>query len=222
MASDRNNSKHLKNPEKGIQMQNKILAAIVASAALLPLATHAEGDGPWMVRARAVGLNFANGQTDNLSKTAKVEADNRVIPEVDITYFINKNIAAELVLTYPQNIDIKIDGVRQGTVRALPPSLLLQYHFTDFGALKPYVGAGVNYTVFTQRDNILNGVASVDRSSTGLVAQVGIDYAISKTLSLNLDVKYIQMSTDVSVAGAKVGKVNLNPMLYGIGIGYRF
>ena len=113
-------------------------------------------------------------------------------------------------------------GVKSGTIKALPPSLLLQYHFTDLGAFKPYVGAGLNYTVFYNRNNILNGAAEVDRSSFGLTGQIGFDYALNKNWFLNLDVKYVQMNTDVKVNGAKVGKVDLDPMLYGIGVGYRF
>lgn len=204
-------------------MQHKLLAVMLISAGLLSVTTaHADGDGAWMVRARAVSLNFSNGQADNLAQTAKVEADNRWIPEVDISYFFTKNIAAELVLTYPQNVDIKVNGVKNGTVKALPPSLLLQYHFTDFGAFKPYVGGGVNYTLFSDRNNILNRTASLDSSSTGLVGQVGFDYALTKTVSLNFDVKYAQMNSNVTLNGSKIGKLNLNPTMVGIGVGYRF
>lgn len=204
-------------------MQRKLLVAIMAAAGLFSVGTaQAEGDGPWLVRARAVSLNFANGQADNLQATAKVEADNRWIPEFDISYFFTKNIAAELVLTYPQDLDIKVNGVKNGTIKALPPSLLLQYHFTDLGAFKPYVGGGVNYTLFSKRNNILNGAASVDSSSSGLVGQVGFDYALSKSWSLNVDVKYAQMNTNVTLNGAKVGKINLDPTMVGVGVGYRF
>lgn len=204
-------------------MQRKLLVATLVAAGLFSIApVQAAGEGPWLVRARAVALDFSNGQADNLSNVAKIEADNRWIPELDISYFFTKNIAAELVLTYPQDIDIKVNGGKQGTIRALPPSLLLQYHFTDFGAIKPYVGAGVNYTFFTKRNNILGGAASVDSSSTGLVAQVGFDYALTKNVSLNVDVKYAKMDTDVAVGGAKAGKINLDPTMVGIGIGYRF
>lgn len=204
-------------------MQKKlIVAAMLVSGAFSITAAQAAEDGPWLVRARAVALNFSNGQGDNLSRTAKIEADNRWIPEFDVSYFFTKNIAAELVLTYPQDIDIKVNGAKQGTIKALPPSLLLQYHFTDLGAFKPYVGAGVNYTFFSKRNNILNGAASVDSSSFGLAAQVGFDYALSKNWLVNLDVKYAQMNTDVTLNGAKIGKLNLDPTMVGIGIGYRF
>ena len=198
-----------------------LLAMALASA--LP-AMAQQADGNWMIRGRAVNLDFHNGQADGLplSGSTKIEAADRWIPEVDISYFFTKNIAAELVLTYPQSIDIKIGSAKQGTIKALPPSLLLQYHFTGLGAFKPYVGAGVNYTLFSKRNNILGGAASVDSSSFGLAAQVGLDYALTRNLALNLDVKYVQMNTDVTVGGSKVGKVNLDPMLFGVGLAYRF
>jgi outer membrane protein len=207
-------------------MRNTLKLAVlgIALSATLPALAQQPGEGSWLVRGRAVQLNFDNGQSSGLplNGTTKVEAVDRWIPEVDVSYFFTKNIAAELVLTYPQNIDINVGGSKSGTIKALPPSLLLQYHFTDLGAFKPYVGAGLNYTIFSKRNNILNGAASVDSNSFGLAAQIGADYALSKNWSLNLDVKYVQMNTDVTLNGSKIGKVNLDPMLYGIGVGYRF
>jgi outer membrane protein len=225
-AGRRDGSNHHQNDDttlgRKINMQTKQLASVLAATLLCCGAAQAADEGPWLVRGRAVSISFANGQADNLQATAKVEADNRWIPEVDISYFFSKNLAAELILTYPQTVDIKLNGAKQGTIKALPPTLLVQYHFTDLGAFKPYVGAGLNYTLFFDRDNILNGAASVERSSVGPAAQIGFDYALSKNLYLNVDVKYVRMNTDVMVSGAKVGKLNLNPTLVGIGIGYRF
>jgi outer membrane protein len=207
-------------------MRNTLKFAVlgIALSATLPALAQQTSEGNWLVRGRAVQLNFDNGQSSGLplNGTTKVEAVDRWIPEVDISYFFTKNIAAELVLTYPQNIDINVGGTKSGTIKALPPSLLLQYHFTDLGAFKPYVGAGLNYTIFSKRSNILNGAASVDSNSFGLAAQIGADYALSKNWSLNVDVKYVQMKTDVTLNGSKIGKVDLDPMLYGIGVGYRF
>ena len=193
----------------------------IAISTALPAMAQQTADGNWLVRARAVSIDFENGQSKTV-KTLDIQADDRWIPELDISYFFTKNIAAELVLTYPQNIDITIGGATKGTIKALPPSLLLQYHFTDFGAFKPYVGAGLNYTYFSKRDNILNGAASVERDSWGLVGQLGFDYAFNKNWSLNLDVKYVQMDTDVYLGSSKLGKLDLNPVTWGLGIGYRF
>lgn len=199
-------------------MASKILAAALASVGLLSGAAFAD-EGPFMVRARAVYVDFANGQN---GMAARVEADSRWIPEVDLSYFFTPNIAAELVLTYPQEVDIKVNGSKEGTIKALPPSLMLQYHFTQLGAFKPYVGLGVNYTFFFKRKNILNGAGEVDSSSIGPAAQVGFDYALTKNWSLNLDVKYIKMDTEVKVSGGRLGTLDLNPVTAGIGVGYRF
>ncbi|MBS1209997.1 MAG: hypothetical protein H6R19_2395 [Proteobacteria bacterium] len=203
--------------------QQKLAVLVAVTGALFASAVQAQ-ESPWLVRTRAVYVDFQNKQSDGLplGGSTKVEADSRWIPEVDISYFFTKNIATELVLTYPQEIDIKVGGTKQGTIKALPPSLMLQYHYTELGDFKPYAGVGLNYTIFTKRSNILDGAAQVDSSSLGLAAQVGLDYALNKNWSLNMDVKYIQMSTDVKVGGNKVGSVGLNPYTIGLGLGYRF
>jgi outer membrane protein len=205
-------------------MKKNTLMCGLGLAALLTVPVAQADDSAWQVRARAVYLDFDNSQSDGLplAGTTKVEAESRWIPEVDISYFFTKNIAAELVLTYPQTIDIKVGGSKQGEIKALPPSLLVQYHYTELGAFQPYAGVGLNYTIFSDRKNILDGAAEVDSSSVGLVGQLGFDYMINKNWGVNLDVKYIQMDTDVKVGGSKVGSVGLNPWTFGVGATYRF
>jgi outer membrane protein len=80
---------------------------------------------PWLIRARALQLNWANEQNNGLD-SANVTAQNLTIPEVDISYFINKNVAFELSLTYPQKVDLKVGGVGAGSIKGLPPSLVAQ------------------------------------------------------------------------------------------------
>ncbi|MGE5469950.1 MAG: OmpW/AlkL family protein [Bacteroidota bacterium] len=201
-------------------MHKKILVAALAMAGLVSTGAVYADDSGFMVRARAVSISWDNANKDNLLP-AQVEAKDRWIPEVDISYFFTKNLATELVLTYPQTVDIKLGGSKIGNVHALPPSLLLQYHFTDLGAFKPYVGAGVNFTIFTDRE-VTSTPIEVNRTSAGLAAQVGFDYFLTKNVALNFDVKYIQMSTDVKVGGTKMDKVELNPVTAGVGVGYRF
>lgn len=196
-------------------------SALLAAALAASLPVHAADQGSFMVRARAVNIDFDNGQS-NLVKALDIEAQNRWIPEIDLSYFFTPNIAAELVLTYPQKVKVDAGSTKIGTIKALPPSLMLQYHFTNLGAFKPYVGLGVNYTVFYDRGNFVIPGASVDRSSLGLAAQVGFDYTLDKNWSLNMDVKYIQMDTDVKVGSTKLGNLDLNPITAGIGVGYRF
>ncbi len=202
-----------------------VVAALIAAGMLSASVANAADEGSFMVRARAVSVDFSNGQQDGLNNIGlgDIDAKSRWIPEVDLSYFFTKNIAAELVLTYPQTVDINSAALGKiGKIKALPPSLLVQYHFTNFGAFQPYVGAGVNYTLFMDHDNILNGAAVVDRSSVGLVGQLGFDYMFTKNWGLNLDVKYIQMGTNVTVGGQKVGKLDLSPVTAGVGVSYRF
>ncbi|MBU3544500.1 OmpW family protein [Polynucleobacter sp. MWH-Mekk-B1] len=204
-----------------------LVVAMAAVASLAPIASQAQssGENPWMVRVRATDLIWQNGQSGAVVQGANVKAANKVIPEFDVSYFFTKNIAAELVLTYPQTININYTAnqTNLGSIKALPPSLLLQYHFTDLGALKPYVGAGVNYTIFSNRNNLGNGAYSVDSSSVGAVGQVGADYMLDKNWGLNIDVKYATMSTNVtSAAGVNGGKLTLNPWMPSVGVAYKF
>ena len=204
-----------------------LVVAMTAVASLAPIAAHAQSaeENPWMVRVRAVDLLWQNGQSGAVVQGADVKAANKVIPELDVSYFFTKNIAAELVLTYPQTIDINYTSsqTKLGSIKALPPSLLLQYHFTNFGAFKPYIGAGVNYTIFTSRNNLSNGAYSVDNSSFGAVGQIGMDYMFDKNWGLNLDLKYATMSTNVTTAaGADGGKLTLNPWMPAVGVTYKF
>ena len=71
-------------------------------------------------------------------------------------------------------------------------------------------------------NNILGGAASINNNSFGVAGQIGFDYALTRNWQLNVDLKWIQMATDVSVLGNKVGTVNLNPLTVGVGVGYRF
>ena len=182
-------------------------------------------DNPWMVRVRATNLNWENGQSTATINASglNVNAKDKTIPEVDITYFFNKNIAAELVLSYPQRVEVKAGQASLGTVTALPPTLLAQYHFTQFGPLRPYVGAGLNYTRFGSRE-LNNGSTfySVEKSSIGYAAQIGADYMLTKNWGINLDVKYIQIKTDVLSAGVSAGTLDLSPIATSVGVTYKF
>jgi len=171
-----------------------------------------------IVRARAVHLDSSNGDSTGLG----LSMNNKWMPEVDISYFFNKNVAVELILTVPQKqkLSSSVIGGEIGTFKHLPPTLTAQYHFTDLGSFKPYLGAGINYTRLSSV-NLPAGV-DVDRNSVGLALQAGVDIPLSKNLYLNLDVKKLQLKTDVSVGGVNQGEFKVNPVLVGVGLGWRF
>ncbi len=105
------------------------------------------------------------------------------------------------ILTYPQKHDLRArSAAKIGTLKHLPPTLLAQYHFTNLGAFKPYVGAGINYTRFSSvnLDRAVERLSpSVKKNSLGPALQVGFDYALDKNWSINLDVKKVYIKTDV-------------------------
>ena len=190
-----------------------ILFTLLSGAALAqPVA-----EGPWLVRARAVHLDSANGDSTGLG----LSMNNKWIPEVDVSYFFSPNLAVELILTVPQKqtLTSSVLNAKVGTFKHLPPTLLAQYHFPMNG-FKPYVGAGINYTRFNSV-NLLPGV-TMDKDSWGPALQVGVDIPLTKGLYLNLDLKKVVIRTDVKLAGAKVGEFRADPLLLGVGLGWRF
>ena len=187
---------------------------------------------PWMVRLRGLavipgGSNkvYAGGA---LLAGAKVDMSDSFVPELDITYFFNKNIAAELILgTTPHTAKGKgaIAGLGTlGKAWLLPPTLTLQYHFTNFGAFKPYIGVGVNYTLFYgEQHGALNRFRI--QHTAGLAAQVGFDYMFNKNWGFNVDVKklYLRPTAKGQLGAVPVKtKVNLDPWLIGAGVTYKF
>ena len=174
-------------------------------------------ESPWMVRFRATHLDMAN--KDQTSLGADLNVNNKTIPEVDVSYFFNKNVAAELVLTVPQKQTVYAGSTPLGTFKHLPPTLLLQYHFTNFNGFKPYVGAGINYTKISSVD--LSGYG-LDSHSWGGALQVGVDIPLDKNWSINFDVKKIYSKSDVYNGAENTGTFKLDPIAASVGIGYRF
>ena len=201
----------------------KSLLAVAAVCAMTSGAAFAQqAEGPWLVRVRAVNLDSANKDSTGLD----LSVNNKVIPELDISYFFTPNIAAELILTYPQKHDLRSGGADIGSLKHLPPTLLAQYHFTNFGGFKPYVGVGINYTNFSSVnfDPAVQAALnpSIKRNSWGAALQVGFDIPLTKQLSLNFDVKKVFIKTNVYAGDVNKGSFKVDPVLVGVGLGYRF
>jgi outer membrane protein len=203
---------------------NKSLAlalALAATAAALPAAQAADS-GDWIVRARALHLDSANKDSTGLGLTV----NNKTFLEVDITRFLSENLALELILALPQEHTLKSGGARIGSLKHLPPTLTLQYHFTGLPAVRPYVGAGVNYTRFMDvsfEPAVVTAInPSIKRNSVGLALQAGLDLPLGDGWLLNLDVKKVQIKTDVFSGASKAGTFKVDPTLLSVGFGKRF
>lgn len=193
-----------------------VMAAILAAGSVTGVFAQASGESPWMVRIRSVHLDSSNKDSTPLG----LSINNKTFGEVDVTYFLSPNLAAELVLTTPQKQMVYANGSEIGSFKHLPPSLLLQYHFTDQPGIKPYLGAGINYTHFS--DVALPAGVSLDSHSWGWAFQAGLDIPLDRNWSINLDVKKAYIRTDVYSVGSSIGRLKVDPVLYAVGLGYRF
>ncbi len=202
--------------------------------------------GDWLVRLR--GIMVHPDDSSGLVSTGGVplagtgvDVDSQAVPEVDVTYMFHRNWGVE-VIAGVTNHDVSFEtgapvaGLTHGfdlfDSWVLPPTVTLQYHFLPENNIRPYVGLGVNYTLFFENDasdelEALVGPVDVDMdSSWGWAAQAGVDVDLKDNWFVNLDVKYIDIDTTATLLTAPLGRlsvdVEVDPIVFGAGIGYRF
>ena len=224
-----------------------LVGAALAAGALTAIPAQAD-EGPFMIRLRAVYLDFAQksdgfnlpitGGTTPIPSDA-ITLNKKWIPDIDFEYFWTKQFSTELVLTYPQSQDVTVNvpglgGVAVGSFKHLPPTLTAKWNFIPDGTFRPYVGVGVNLTIISNVNLSVPAVSGVqstpialdlNSTSVGFAGQAGFDVKLADHWFANVDVKYVQLGSDVKVpalGGATITKVHLDPWLLGAGIGYRF
>lgn len=178
-------------------------------------------------------VDTANGSTPIAAlgvPSGAVHVENKNIPELDISYFFTRNIAAELILTYPQKHDVTVTDsaigrFKAGSFRLLPPTLTAQWHFNPDGDFRPYVGVGITYSDYSSTQLRVPGVAKLklDDSYVGPAVQIGFDYRLSKNVFFNIDAKKAHVRSDLEGSGlGKLSRVKVDPLLIGVGVGWRF
>lgn len=212
----------------------KLLGSTAALAAgLLALAAPAAAgseSGNFMVRVQGTVVDpdssadvFAVGAP---LAGADAEVSTEVLPTLTLSYFFNKNVALELFCCFAKlEAEGKgsINGVDLGDFWVFPPALTLQYHFDQFGALKPYVGAGVQYLHFFSEGNSDLGAKIDLDDAIGFTLQAGVDVSLGGGWYLNADVKKTFIETDASWGATGIkADVDIDPWIYSLGVGYRF
>jgi len=204
-----------------LKLLRPVAAALMAAGIAIPAyaqTTPGVAAGNWLWGARVLDV-YPNVS----SSLSGLDAKDQWTGEIDGTYFFTRNVAVEGSLTWAKQ-DITYNGTGVGAVKMMPLTFALQYHFTDLGAWKPYVGGGFNYTYFYETDLGNNAGASVNRDSWGGALQAGVDYQFDRNWFFNVDVKYLWINNDVrlNATGGDVSSLDLNPWLFGVGVRYRF
>lgn len=202
---------------------------LVCGLLTLGVAATLNAASPWSVRVRATYLETVDHSDAfsalgiNFAKNA-VAVNDKLIPEIDVDYAFTDTLSAELVLTIPQTQTVSLAGVgKLGSFKHLPPTLLAQYRGNPGGAIRPYVGAGVNFTLIWDDNLSVAGVPlSLENFSLGLAAQAGVDFKINEKWAFNVDLKWAAIRSDVTAGSAKLTQARLDPMLYAIGLRYDF
>lgn len=194
--------------------------------------------GDVLLRARAIVVvpNETSGGILPALPGEPVKVDNSVMPEVDVTYMATDNVGFELIASTTKHAISGVRGTTGGIGKlastwVLPPTLTVQYHFAPQSHIRPYLGAGVNYTIFWNEkasDGLKAVVGRTDvhlKDSVGWAAQAGIDVDVTPKVFVNLDVKYLDIRTTARLDTAALGRqhvhVDLDPLVFGVGLGIR-
>jgi outer membrane protein len=193
-----------------------ILAASIFLASV-PLQAQETADWVWRV-----GLHSVQPKSDN---HPLVNVDSAATLTFDATYMIASHWGVELLAAVPFAHDINLNGGgKVAETKHLPPTLSVQYHFNPGGTVRPYVGAGLNYTLFfsEKTTGALAGANLKLEPSFGPAAQLGFEIAISSDWFVNIDARWMDIDTDAEVSGVDLGTVEIDPYAFGVAIGRRF
>ena len=185
-------------------------AAALAALSSGPVLAQSAGD---LTLGFGVALVAPKSDNGTLAGSAAT-VDNNARPSITLEYFIRDNLGIELLGALPFKHGVNLEGAHVGDTKHLPPTVTLNWHFPTDGALKPFVGLGLNYTTFFQESSALGDLKIKD--SFGIAAHLGADWAIDDKRAVRFDLRYIDIDSDVTLDGAPIGKVEIDPMVAGI------
>jgi len=205
-----------------------VLASISANAA-------AAEESSWEARVRAVYLDPAN-KSDAIPALAvpsdAVHINSKMLPEFDFEYFLTPAWSSELILTYAQSQRVTVERsalggpAAIGTLKHLPPILTLKYNLNPGGEFRPYVGAGVNFTLLSDVRLAVPTAPpmalELSRFSVGPAVQGGFDYKLADHWFANVDVKWAMLRAKLKFDSATLSTLRVDPVLFAVGAGYRW
>lgn len=200
-------------------MNVRLVTATILLTTSIAQSAVAQDAGEWLVRG---GLHSIEPKSRNHEL---VGVEDAIGFTINVTYMFKSNWGVELLAGLPFLHEIQLEG--SGVVAEtdlLPPTLSAQYHFNPNGRVRPYVGAGVNYTLFSGERTwgALQGKKLALGSSFGPAAQIGFDVDVLPGWFINVDARWFDIDTDARLDGVDLGTVEIDPYAFGLTIGRRF
>lgn len=201
------------------------MKAVLCLVAANVMCGTAMADTPWLFKAGVTQVQpTSNNGTLN---TALGQFDAKVSDEVGVTgtieYTFAPNLSAELLLAVPYKHDVELNGTKLASFRHLPPTVTLKYSGSEMSGFTPYVGAGLNYTFVYDEKIDIAGLSLKGKDSTGFAALIGANYKLPNSpLGAALDVRYINIESDLSLNGNAIGKLKVNPWVVGLSLSYDY
>ena len=200
-------------------MKIRLATATILTTVGLAQTVAAQDAGEWIVRS---GFHSMEPKSGN---HALVEVANQISLTFNATYMFAANWGVELFAALPFTHGLTFDGSGEvAEMDLLPRTLSAQYHFNPHGRVRPYVGAGLNYTSFSDERTwgALQGAKLELDPSFGPAAQLGVDLDVIPGWFINVDARWFDIDTDGKLSGADLGTVEIDPFAFGVSIGHRF
>lgn len=185
-------------------------------AAMTPGHALAASNSNLLVRTTAI-LVLTDSSSD--PKKLNLSTGDDAAFAVDGTYFFRPNFALNALATFITP-NVRSGGSSLGSISVVPPTFTAQYHFLPDAIVRPYIGLGFNYNFNGKTTGTLSTLKVNVKNTVGFVAQLGADYMLTKTLSLNADLKYLRFDTDVNVNGSKADRLKFDAIIVGVGLGF--
>ena len=202
----------------------KALLPVALVSALCSSVALAHDAGDIFVRGGLAAV-MPNESSDDVASSGELELDNDTQLGLTLTYMLTDQFGVELLAATPFTHKVSTKGLGEvAEVSHLPPSIMAQYYFGQANSqIRPYIGAGLNYTVFFDekgKGELAGTDVSLD-NSFGLAAQVGVDVNFAENWFANASLWYMDINTDVHTT-AGTFNADIDPITFMAGVGYTF
>ena len=185
--------------------------------------------GDIFVKAGAISVRADNSQD------SPVEISENTQFGITGTYMFHSKWGVELLAATPFEHNIKVPetdiGDVDATTKHLPPTVSLQFYplSGENSRIQPYLGLGVNYTTFFSDEEKTTGtdIKLKLKDSWGLAYSAGVNIHLTDNVLLNAAVWKMDISTKINnkeldVAGVYGARVDIDPTVFLVGVGYKF